>query len=60
MLFTLLKLLKIVNTVCHARESGHPLCKKERKNRFPLSSEGMPSAVGMTNLDLFSVKGVFA
>jgi len=23
-------------------------------------SEGMPSAVGMTNRDLFSVKGVFA
>ena len=27
----LLKLSKIIKTVCHARESGHPLCKDKRK-----------------------------
>ena len=26
-------------TACHARESGHPLCKNKRKNGFPLSWE---------------------
>jgi hypothetical protein len=40
-------------------KAGIP-CKNKRKNGFPLSSEGMPSAVGMTNREFFSVKGVFA
>jgi hypothetical protein len=26
-----LKFRKFVKTVCHARESGHPLCKNKRK-----------------------------
>jgi len=55
-----LKLRKIVKTACLARESGHPLRKNKRKNGFPLSSEGMPSTVGMTNRDLLSVKAIFA
>jgi len=32
---------------------------KIKKTGFSLSSQGIPSAVGMTNRDIFSVKGVF-
>ncbi|MFC2094205.1 hypothetical protein ACFLSH_01120 [Bacteroidota bacterium] len=32
----------------------------QKYNKFPLSSEGMSSAVGMTNRDFISVKDVLA